>query len=318
MEKDEVSRADLLGEALGTTYQVSYYPDKNSMVGPAIDSVFKAINRSMSTYLPDSDISRINRGDSTVRVDEMFRDVFALSKEIHRRTEGYFDPTVGVLTDAWGFGPGEAMELDSVRVDSLLTLVGFQKVSLDEKNRIWKNHPGIQFDFNAIAKGYAVDRLALMLERYGIENYLVEVGGEVRATGQNLEKQAAWTVGVDKPITTGERELAAVVELKDKSLASSGNYRKFRIDSVSGEKYVHTIDPRTGYTKNSNILAASVLAPTCAMADGYATAFMAMPLEESRALLDGDSDLEAMIIYTDNSGAIYEWLSPGFKKVRLR
>ena len=254
------------GGALGTSYSITYLTKENQNYQQEIDSVFEVINQSMSTYWPDSDISRINNGDSTLQVDQMFREVFALSKAVHQKTEGYFDPTVGVLVNAWGFGPGKLMALDSTKVDSLLQYVGFDKVRITGDNRILKTHPEIRFDFNAIAKGYAIDRLAIMLDDKGVDNYLVEVGGEIVAKGENKLKQKPWTLGVDDPQVEQGRRLKITLELKNGALASSGNYRKFRIDSITGEKYVHTIDPRSGYTKNSNVLSASVIAPSCAVA----------------------------------------------------
>ncbi len=302
------------GGALGTSYAITYLSFEAQDYQFEIDSVFQVVNRSMSTYIPDSDISKINQGD-TVVVDRMFRDVFELSKKVHHITGGYFDPTVGTLVNAWGFGPGEQIVLDSVKVDSLLSYVGFHKVHLTEDHKIIKQHPGIQFDFNAIAKGYAIDRLAAMLDEKGIENYLVEVGGEVVARGENKLKRKQWTVGVDDPQSLEERRLKQVVQLKDKALASSGNYRKFRIDPETGEKYVHTINPKTGYTKNSKVLATSVIANTCAKADAYATAFMAMELESSMELLKKEKELGAYIIYLDENGETIEYMTGNFKKL---
>ena len=301
------------GGALGTSYAIKLFTTDTANLQPAIDSVFRVVNHSLSTYIPDSDISRINRGEDSIVVDAMFREVFNASDDIFARTGGYFDPTVGILVDAWGFGPGQALEMDSARVDSLLRYVGFQKVQLDEEGRIIKEIPGLRLDFNAIAKGYAVDRLAIMLEGNGIRDYLVEVGGELRASGQNRTRQSRWIIGIDDPQVTEGRASKKIISFTDRSMASSGNYRKFRIDSVTGEKFVHTIDPHTGFTRNSNILATSVLAETCMEADGYATAFMAMKLEDSKRLLSESSGLEGYIIYLGDDGETREYMTPGFE-----
>lgn len=303
------------GGALGTTYNITYLSDTKLDFQREIDSVFKAINRSLSTYIPNSDISKINTGDSTVVIDHMFLEVFKLSKEVHTRTKGYFDPTVGTLVNAWGFGPGTQITLDSLKVDSLLNYVGFEKVAVTENNTIKKLNPHIHFDFNAIAKGYAIDRLAVLLNTKGIDDYLVEVGGEIVAKGENTIKGKKWVVGVDDPQVEEGRKLKLLLRLKDKALASSGNYRKFRVDSLSGKKYVHTIDPKTGYTKNSDVLAASVIAHTCATADAYATAFMAMDLDDSITLLGQRKELEAYIIYLDQDGEAREFMTEGFKEL---
>lgn len=301
------------GNALGTTYSIIYIADEQLDYQQEIDSVFQVLNQSMSTYIPSSDISKINEGDSTIVVDEMFKEVFDVSSKVHRASNGYFDPTIGVLANAWGFGPGQQIQLDSLRVDSLLGYVGWEKVKLNSDNTISKTHPSIRFDFNAVAKGYAIDRLGAMLDAKGIKNYLVEVGGEVLAKGTNLDSGKQWTVGIDDPQVETGRQLKQIVSLEDLAMASSGNYRKFRVDPDTGEKYVHTINPKTGYTKNSNVLATSVVAKTCAVADAYATTFMAMDLEESKKVLDNHDELEAYIIYLDENGETKEFFTPGFE-----
>lgn len=303
-----------IGNALGTTYSIIYLSKEKLDFQREIDSVFNVVNQSMSTYIPDSDISKINQGDTTVVIDHMFKEVFELSRRIHQESNGYFDPTVGTLVNAWGFGPGKEMVLDSVKVDSLLQYVGFDRVNLTLDGRIEKESPEIYFDFNAVAKGYAIDRLGAMLDDHGIENYLVEVGGEVLTKGENEVTKKKWTVGIDDPQVEFGRQLKKIISLKNKALASSGNYRKFRIDSITGEKYVHTIDPKTGFTKNSRVLAASVIAEDCATADAYATTFMAMDLEDSKAFLDKHQELEAYIIYLDDEGSTQEFMTEGFKK----
>ena len=303
------------GGALGTSYSIKVFTADTTDLQPAIDSVFSVVNQSLSTYLPDSDISRINRGDTGVRVDKMFAEVFKMSVEIYQQTDGYFDPTVGVLVDAWGFGPGTALEMDSTRVDSLRQFVGLGKVRLTPDSRIAMKQKGMRLDFNAIAKGYAVDRLGIMLEQKGAADYLVEVGGELRTLGINQIKEQPWVVGIDDPQVLEGRKIKQIITLSDRAMASSGNYRKFRVDSITGKKYVHTIDPRTGYTKDSKILAVSVLAETCMRADGFATAFMAMDLEASKRILEADESLEGYIIYLDESGATTEYMTPGFKAV---
>ncbi len=306
------------GGALGTSYNIIYQSEKELDFQSEIDSVFSVVNKSLSTYIPDSDISRINDGDSMVVVDKMFKDVFNLSKEIHQKTEGYFDPTVGVLVNAWGFGPGEQLQLDSTLVDSLLSFVGFDKVSLTDANTIQKKNPAIRFDFNAIAKGYAIDRLAVLMDKKGIQNYLIEVGGEIVAKGENRIKKKPWATGIEDPQAEQGRGLKIIINLKDRALASSGNYRKFRIDSIKGEKYVHTVDPKTGFTKNSKTLGANVLAKTCAEADAYATAFMAMELNKVLDLLATQKELEAYIVYLDENGDTQEFMTEGFSAVVVK
>ncbi|MET1257696.1 FAD:protein FMN transferase [Flagellimonas sp. DF-77] len=301
------------GNALGTTYAITIITEKDHALQEAIDSVFYVVNSSMSTYWPDSDISRINKGDSTVVVDTMFREVFELSAGIFEATDGYFDPTVGTLVNAWGFGPGAQQQMDSITVDSLLTYVGFEKVRLLADGRIQKAHPAIYFDFNAVAKGYTLDRLGALLDKHAISDYLIELGGEILCKGTNTISQKSWTVGIDDPQAEGVRQLKNVVALQDAAMASSGNYRKFREDPETGKKYVHTVDPKTGFTKNAKVLATSVIAADCATADAYATAFMAMELEATKRLLSETTGLEAYIIYLDDAGLTSEFMTPGFE-----
>ena len=303
------------GPALGTSYSIIYLSKDPLDIQQKVDSVFAVINQSMSTYIADSDISKINRGDSSIIVDRMFREVFELSKQTYEDTDGYFDPTVGVLVDAWGFGPGEQIALDSMKVDSLLDFVGFDKVKITAENRIIKSRPEIRFDFNAVAKGYAIDRLGKMLDDLQIDHYLVEVGGELLSKGRNAQQDKPWVVGIDDPQVNVGRRIMRTIFLEDRAMASSGNYRKFRIDSITGEKYVHTIDPNSGFTKNSKVLSVSVITSTCAKADAYATAFMAMDLEKSQELLARQSDMEAYIIYLDDEGKTGEFMTDGFSEL---
>lgn len=304
-----------VGSALGTTYSIIYLADRELDFQHEIDSVFNVVNQSLSTYIPTSDISRINQGEDQVTVDHMFREVFTLSKEINAKTDGYFDPTVGIMVNAWGFGPGNEVKMDSTAVDSLMQWVGLDKVNLTPESRIQKQYPNTYLDFNAIAKGYAIDRLAEMMDQKGIDDYLLEVGGELVGKGMNQIKQKPWVVGIDDPQVEEGRRLKILIHLKDMALASSGNYRKFRIDSITGKKYVHTIDPKTGYTKNANTLSVTVLAHACAKADAYATAFMAMDLEQCKEVLAANSELEAYVIYSDHEGRTQEYMTPGFQKL---
>ncbi|WP_149277376.1 FAD:protein FMN transferase [Pareuzebyella sediminis] len=313
-KQPELVRNQIQGGALGTSYSLIYLTHGSENFQKEIDSVFTAVNGSLSTYIPTSDISKINRGDTTVVVDAMFSDVFQLSKQVFQSTHGYFDPTVGVLVNAWGFGPGTQIAMDSTRVDSLLDYVGFDKVILTKDNTLKKESGPIYLDFNAIAKGYTIDRLARLMDTKGIENYLLEVGGELVAKGENRIKEKPWVVGIDDPQMGDTRQLKKTLFLKDRAMASSGNYRKFRVDSLTGKRYVHTINPKTGFTKNSNTLAATVIADNCAKADAYATAFMAMDLDDALKLLTSMRDLEAYIIYLDEQGDTQEFMTPGFEK----
>jgi|SRR5690554_269959 len=304
------------GHAFGTTYFIQYYSAEDKNLKPGIDSVIAAINHSVSTYIPDSDISRINRGDSTVVVDEYFKEAFQISARIHKETDGYFDPTVGVLRNAYGFGEDKPLaRIDSLVLDSLMDYVGFNKVKITENDLIYKEFPQIYFDFNAVAKGSGLDHIGDYLESEGIENYLIELGGEILAKGENIGKGKKWVVGIETPDSDlDNRSYEATVQLKNEGLAASGNYRKFRIDSVTGIKYVHTINPLTGSAEKSDVTSATVIAPTCGEADAYATSFMAMGFERSVALLNKLRNVDAYLTYTDENGADKVYITTAFKQ----
>lgn len=300
------------GNAIGTTFTIRYLDKEGENFEPKIDSLIKAINKSTSTYIPSSDISRINKGDTTIVIDAYFEEVFYKSEKIFNETNGDFDPTIGVLVNAWGFGPGDKLEnLDSIQIKKLLKFVGFDKVKIED-GKVIKKYPEIYFDFNAIGKGFLVDVVARLFEAYKIENYLVEIGGEIRARGVN-EKNIPWRIAIENPNFDGTRSFATAIQLIDESIATSGNYRKFRT-TEDGKKYVHTINTKTGYASESNLLSASVISKSdCADVDGYATAFMAMGLEKTKLFLDKHPELKAFLIYIDENGEMQMYNSPNLK-----
>ncbi|MEZ4875864.1 MAG: FAD:protein FMN transferase [Flavobacteriaceae bacterium] len=306
----------LQGNAFGTTYSIQYYTQNEFDAARGIDSVLHAVNASVSTYVSNSAISKINQGDSTVVVDSIFRQVFLLSEKIHDQSQGYFDPTIGVLRNAYGFGDTKPLQkIDSLTRDSLMQFVGFSKVKLTPQGTIQKQFPQIYFDFNAVAKGYGIDCLGRYLEKQGVAHYLIELGGELRAKGFHADTQKPWVVGIETIDSRLEnRSYSHTVMLQDEGMASSGNYRKFRMDSITGKKYVHTINPLTGEAEESDVTSATVLAKTCAEADAYATTFMAMGLEKSKKLLSQLDGVEAYLTYMDANHQPQEFITEGFQK----
>jgi thiamine biosynthesis lipoprotein len=288
------------GSAQGTTYHITYLAGPHSNYREAIDSIFKKIDLSLSTYDTGSIISKINRNDTAVYVDEYFSDVFNKSIEVSEITKGVFDVTVAPIINAYGFGFTKKEKVNKYLIDSLLKYIGFQKVRLTGKKLV-KEIPQVMLDFNAIAQGYTVDVLASFLESKGVKNYMVEVGGELRAKGKKADR-SNWTVGIEQPDENSEggESLNAVFKIKDKSLATSGNYKKFYVEE--GKKYAHIIDPFTGYPAKNNLLSATVIAENCMTADAYATAFMVMGLEKSKQFLaeNKDLDLQVIFIYDEN------------------
>jgi len=297
--QNEPKNHKLSGPVFGTSYNVIYNSDADYT--QQFDSLFAVINHSMSTYIPDSDISRLNRNEP-VTIDEHFQKVFKTSEEIYNDTNGVFDPTIGAVVNAWNFGPeGRIVDLDSLKIDSLMVGVGFNKI---KRNGPIITKPSATFlDFNAIAKGYGVDVIGEFLEARNIENYLVEIGGEIRCRGRNIEKNLAWQVGLDQPRFDGEQSVYKAISLKDEAMATSGTYRKFKIDD-NGNRYAHIIDTKTGYPSRTNILSVSVIAQDCMTADAYATAFQAMGIEHVSTFLESHPDLKVYIIFENDANEL--------------
>lgn len=313
---------EIYGNAIGTTYSIKYFSNSTKDLEPQVDSLIDLFNQSMSTWVPNSKINQINAGKDSVAVGTEFKEVFDYAQEIYRKTDGYFDPTVGNLVNAYGFGADGKKEKVPTQetIDSLRQYVGFYKMDMvpaaqPDSYYVMGSHSGIYLEFNAIAKGTLVDYIARMLENNGITDYLVEVGGEVVAAGTNLEKQQAWSVGIADP--TQKRDglnYLAAINLEDKAMAGSGNFRKFKVDETSGQQYVHTVNPLTGKAVPSEVLGVNVVAANCTLADGYSTAFMAMPLEKSRVLLPNLPDIEVLIIYMGTDGELKFETTPGFNQ----
>jgi len=303
------------GEAQGSTYSVKYIALEEKVTKNQIDSLLTAFDLSLSTYRPDSKISKINAGDSTVVVDDFFTETFQLSNQIYKETNGLFDPTIGVLVNAYGFGPNKKQEnLSQKQIDSLLQFVGFDKIALNSDRTISKRHKETFIDFNAIAQGYSVDVVVNYLKSKGIENAIVEIGGELFALGKNTIENKNWVVGIDDPLQKPEeRTLIAKVNLENLGMATSGNYRKVMIDEKTGKKFVHIINPKTGLAQKNNVLSATVLSKSSAISDGYATAFMLMSLEESKLFLQNHNDLYVMLLYVDATNKMQQFTSDNFK-----
>jgi thiamine biosynthesis lipoprotein len=294
----------MTGEAFGTTYNITMRSDSSNVEQRQIDSLIIRVNKSLSTYDPSSIISRINRDENDVVIDQYFYEIFQKSGRIHADSEGAFDPTIGILVNAWGFGPEEGIaDMDQRKVDSLMETVGYGRLKLT-RGQLIKPHPDTYLDFNANAKGYGVDVICRFLDSKNVKDYLVEIGGEIRARGFN-DKGLPWTVAIEEPNFDGTRSIQTVINLENEVIATSGNYRKFKVDSVTGEKYAHTIDTKTGYPSKTDLLSVSVIGKMdCADADGYATAFMAMGLMHTKVFLQNHKRMKAFLIYSDEQGQI--------------
>lgn len=297
------------GMVFGTVYHITYQSSKS--LQKDIEAELAKVDASLSPFNERSIITAVNENRDTV-VNKMFSDVFALAMKISDSTNGAFDITVAPLVNAWGFGfKGGAMP-SRHQVDSLKALVGYHKVSLTN-GRVSKTDPRIMLDCSSIAKGYGCDVVAKFLSAKGIDNYMVEIGGEIVTRGIS-EKRLPWKIGVTKPTDDSlnvNQEIQTIINVTDKAMATSGNYRNFYYKN--GRKYAHTIDPSTGYPVQHNILSSTVIADDCATADAYATAFMVMGLDKAKTILSRHPELMAYFILASNDGTNKVWFSPSMK-----
>jgi thiamine biosynthesis lipoprotein len=298
------------GQTMGTTYSLTYLTESGKNLQSSVDSLLVVFNNSLSTYIPDSEISKFNRMDTLAFNLPYLPQVLNASKTVYENTSGAFDPTVGPLVNVWGFGPGGPELKDSTDIEALLKLVGFDKVNFDQKE-VRKTVPGVYLDFSAIAKGQGVDVIADFLTKRGIENYLIEIGGELVARGVN-EKGELWKVGINRPDEAASAsDLYSIIALENRGMATSGNYRNFYVkDQI---KISHTINPATGYPVNHNLLSATVLAKDCMTADAYATAMMVMGVDRAIQLDSLLSEIEVFLIYGDGKGGYKTFASESLK-----
>lgn len=298
------------GMIFNTIYHFTYEAREDYQ--SQIEAELQRFDASLSPFNPSSIISRFNRNDTAVVADAWFETVFARSKEVWRDTGGAFDPTVSPLINAWGFGFKTGAPVTPETVDSLWHLVGMERMELVD-GRLHKDDPRMSLNFSAIAKGYAVDVVASFLREKGVKNFLVEIGGEVAAQGKNARGET-WRVGIDTPdeANVAGGEIEAVVMLDDAALATSGNYRNFRV--VNGRRVAHTIDPATGYPVQHSLLSATVLAPDCMTADAYATAFMVLGVDKSLEIAARNPGIEAYLIYAVDSLTTSVAMTPGMKQ----
>jgi len=309
----EPNYINIAGFTQGTTYSITYLSPDNQNLQLEVEILLAEFDTSLSTYNKLSVISAINNNTDN-RVDDFLKTVFMRSQEISKITNGAFDITVGPLVNAWGFGLTEKEKMCKYKIDSILSFVGYNKVWI-ENDRILKSDPRIKIDMNAIAQGYSVDVVSEFLESKNINNYLVEIGGEVRTKGLN-PKNEPWKIGIDKPIDNNNipgENIQAIVHLSNKSLATSGNYRRFY--EQDGIKYSHTIDPKTGYPVKHSLLSVTVIAKDCMTADAFATAFMVLGLDKSNELIEKVPGIEAYFISGSDEGTYLVQSTKGINEI---
>jgi thiamine biosynthesis lipoprotein len=306
------------GRTMGTTYHikgVAGYFKRTSGLQDRIDARLAAINQSMSTYIADSEISRFNRSTITnepLHVGDDFFQVFRKAQQLHTLSGGAWDATIKPLVDLWGFGnrePGDRLPNAAI-VHSTLKAVGFDHIQSPGQGEIQKKLPSVTLDFASIAKGYAVDQIALLLIDAGIGDFIVEIGGEVFASGVRQDGEK-WRVGINLPDKQASlQDLYSVVRLSNRAMATSGDYRNFI--ERDGVVYSHIIDPRTGYPIQNNVASVTITAPDCTMADGLATAVVVMGMQKGKALIETLPGIEGLIIVRDPDGTLRDFPSSGF------
>ena len=308
----ELKKTSLSGLIFGTSYNIQFYSSGNSNYYNEIVDIFKEIDMSMSTYKKTSIISRVNNNNS-VQLDDHFKNVFGFSKKIYKITGGRFDPSIGLLVNYWGFGPEKYIPDSKINPNDqftyLLSKTGFNRFEIID-NKLSRPMDSY-IDFNAIAKGYAVDEVAEFLKNKQIDNFLVEIGGEINSSGINIDKNKPWLVAIDMPRFDGDRSNYSSLELNNISLASSGTYRKFKIDSM-GNRYAHIINPLTGYPTKTNILSVTVKASSCIEADAYATAIHSMNIEEIKEFFSLNNNISSLVIFENDKNELEELILNNF------
>lgn len=313
--QNEIRPVILQGETQGTYFSITYFDTLNRDFSIQIDSIFNAVNKSLSVYDTSSLISRLNRNED-LAVDDLFARNFKAAQEVSEASDGAFDCTIGRLIEAWGFGFSKRDSVTPALVEKLKEQSGYRRVSL-AGDRIVKEDPSITLNFNAIAQGFTSDVVAYFLQKQGVNDFLVDVGGELVSSGTK-PGGVLWTIGIELPDESNQipenlsdRPLKAVLTVTGKGIATSGNYRKFYVQD--GVKYSHTIDPKTGYPVRHSLLSTTVVAADATTADAWATAFMVMGLEKSVKLLVLHPELEVYFIYADSIGTDRTWISDGLK-----
>lgn len=308
------------GKTMGTTYHMTIVGSYFTAVAPlqnAVDERLEAINASMSTYRPDSEISRFNqmqRVDTPLPISSDFQEVMQISRQLFQMTQGAWDGTLDPLIDLWGFGRTKRSK-DRVPmaedIQALLPAVGFHHIVLDADGHLRKRLSSVSLDLASVAKGYGVDAVASLISNKGFENYLVEIGGEVYAAGVRIDGQP-WRIGINKPEAGAPfDQVYRIVNLQDRAFATSGDYRNYF--EIEGQRYAHIIDPRTGYPVSNGVVSVSVTADTCALADGLATALMVMGAAAGIELINRTEGVECLVITRDDRGRLSDHASLGFQ-----
>lgn len=300
------------GETMATTYHVSYFDEENRNFKESIDSVLLLVNKAINNYDSTSEVSRFNISVKGIQSNSpYFIPPLKIAQAVFTASSGAFDMTVMPLVNAWGFGPSKAAILDSTTIDSLRSMVGFEKITFNN-NYVGKKDAKTQLDFGGIGQGYGADVITAFLKSKGIKNLLVELGGEGVALGMNLKTNKAWQIGILDPNSTRNNQyFKAYAALSNKAFTTSGNYFNYKV--INGRKYSHIISPQTGYPVNHALLSATIFASDCTTADAWGTALMVMGHEKAIEIVGQHPELEVLLLYTNAEGAVESFVTKGMK-----
>mgnify|MGYP001189250057 CR=1 FL=1 len=303
------------GYTQGTTYSIQYLSPNGKNIQNNIDSILSRVDLSLSTYQEESLISKINRNE-TKKLDSLYKRVLISALNIAKNTKGAFDPTIAPLVNFWGFGPKEIKQNKKSSISTLLNSVGYEKIHVND-DEIVKENLKTQLDFNGIAQGFTVDLIAEHFLKIGINDFMIEIGGELRCKGVNSQNEV-WRIGIEKPEKKKNKDhFHAILLIDNLAVASSGNYRNYKIDSKSGAKFSHSINPKTGFPVKSNLLSVTILNPSCMQADAIATGCMIMGLEKSIEYVNLDSESEALMIYSGKNGELKTYMTDAIKEMSI-
>lgn len=298
---------EIEGKGGSVTYRVKYISADSINLKPAIDSLVKVVDLSISSYNPESIVAKINQGAVTTKVNDHFKNAFATAQKVWKESGGFYDPTIGVLVKAWGFGKELIQPISKLpterQIDSLKRYVGFEKVHISDDDYVKKQNPAIQLDLTSVLRGYTADVISNFLKSKGIENFYVKVDGEGFVLGRDIVNNTPWRVEAEDPYELNNDYQEVILNLNNESISTDENYRRVWIDGT-GKRFVHIINPFTGYPMTGEMLSATVIAKTALESDAYSTMFMIIGLEKSKEFLAKHPELKALLVYSDQNNEV--------------
>ena len=307
----------ITGFAQGTNYHITYYAREYKITKEQTDSILQSLDSSLSIYKPYSIISQFNQSENGIQIDSHLKTVLQRSLEIYKATQGISDITVYPLMQLWGFGtsnPGK--DPSASEIANVLSCIGSKKIHL-KNNFLSKDKPCTKIDINGIAQGYSVDVVAGYFDKMGVDDYIIEIGGEIKVRGKNQSTNKNFRIGIESPSENADDEpiINRILQIEKGAVTTSGNYRKFH--ESNGKKISHLMNPKTGYPLQNEMISVTVWAKDAITADGYDNALMGMGITKSFQFLKKHKELEAYFIYHDKNGAVKDTATGGFKKLLL-